>query len=710
MKFIHLLLIFNFVTFGSVFQTKGMSYWERAKSYFTSSNQQKILNELNDLLKVSRYESAFYLFEKIYPQSNSKQQEELKQIIANNAIDRVQLTSDQPDKDDFIDLFLKPAFEIAPNLYNYIFNRITQKYFNEIFPPDFQLIFSKNIEAFSRDYLSSKPGQVISIQDINNKIKDDATIWRTLDFLIRLTAKDNNQVQEQWLKILFDNFDQFFFQKNLFFAEYFIKTIGYFTFINYLATNIESILLKHSKSVILMFASLGLYEKNIHIYSAEKIQRRTEQAKKISAAITKNIMLFNNVPQVDYLFFEDQSLLIKDISLPEMVSIALSHIKELSTELAESLLRESFNSQLAQAIISQKDRFPEPLITLAQDILVDATDSPTAFHLKRYDKMVKQTDIFKLFHQNQELKKIYSLYRNKEKALNQKGYYTFVHGQERRYYFPEKLFTHLWGLRKNKSVENFLFAHVKDLIETPEAQFEEDITRKTIHMAGAIKESESYDVDISRRKKILFMNYAFFANAGNVGSNSPSYVTANANSPMGSAVNISAEEPFTLLGYKWIYKKHEQEIEQLAQDYNNLSKYGNMLLIAVPKDKIYKYVYLCKSGGLQKPLEKKDGTQITDIRIAMETLLKTPETLKDSDRVEFCLIMTQQKGGLDPSTGIQIYPLLSGDPEKLKALQAREKVLLDKITADVKEAEKQQALQRAAKIAGHVVESAEAKP
>lgn len=134
-----------------------------------------------------------------------------------------------------------------------------------------------------------------------------------------------------------------------------------------------------------------------------------------------------------------------------------------------------------------------------------------------------------------------------------------------------------------------------------------------------------------------------------------------------------------------------------------------MLLIAVPKDKIYKYVYLCDAFAKHLPLLKRDGTQITDIRVSMEMLLKNPESLVNSNKVEFCLIMTQQKGGLDPSTGIQIYPLLSGDPEKLKTLQAREKILLDKITADVKEAEKQQALHRAAKITGHVTESAQAK-
>ena len=342
-----------------------------------------------------------------------------------------------------------------------------------------------------------------------------------------------------------------------------------------------------------------------------------------------------------------------------------------------------------------------------KDINNSTEFSPTMLHLRKYGNYPGFTITYKPFLEDPKLKNLYINFRKKEHELNKQGYYTFVHGQQRAFYFPEKLFTHLWGLRKKQSIDNFLFAHIKDLVETEEAKFEEKILRKTIHMAGTIRESDTSYIDPQRGQKVLFMNYAFFANMSHLASHSPMYVTTNVNAPMGTA--ISSKEPFTLMGYEWVYKKHQQEINQLANDYETLSKYGNMLLIAIPKDKIYKYVYLCGNGGRQKTLKKTDGTEITDIRIAMETLLKNPETLENSDQIEFCLIMTQQKGGLDPSTGIQIYPLLSGDPEKLKALQTREKILLDKITADVKEAEKQQALQRAAKITGHVVESAEAK-
>ena len=263
------------------------------------------------------------------------------------------------------------------------------------------------------------------------------------------------------------------------------------------------------------------------------------------------------------------------------------------SDLAKDLFFKTLNPHLARAIASN-NRFSEYGRLFAKEILNNGAEfSPTMLHLKRYwDDIVfsEFSDIYKQFLENPELKNLYSDFRKKERILNEQGYYTFVHGQQRKFYFPERLYTHLWGLRKKQSVSNFFFTHVKDLVETEEAKLEEDIMRKTIHMAGTLPDSDStIGVDIERRKRVLFMNYAFFANSGNVGSNSAHYVIENINAFAGSKIKISIKEPFTLLGYDWIYKKNQKEIELLAKDYENLSKYGNMLLIAIPKDKIYKY-------------------------------------------------------------------------------------------------------------------------
>lgn len=654
---------------------------------------------LSHILHRGQFKLAFDFFKTFYSQVDVSRKNDYKKTI---------IVTSENAKDfgfhgnlrDFVELFLKPILEIEPSLYNDIFNAITTKYFNKEYPQDVQQIFSENIDKIITDY----------------------NAFYAMIILISLATKDSDQAKEQLLKLYFDYLDTIYADpnKSYIFSDSIIEYIGYNTFVEYLTDQIDSLLAKHSKFLIPLLVRLWVNERNLidrlpkndpSAFLAQYNQlfpNIAAQRKKISDAITQNIMFFNHDPDVAKLISDDSSLLLKDIALDKVVSIALAHIQELTPQFAEALLYASGNPQFAQAIITS-NRFPEHINRFAQDILYGTEFSPTMFHLKRNAHHIRFPRISKPFLEDPELKDMYALFRKKEQELNKKGYYTFVHGQMRRFYFPEKLYTHLWGLRKKQPINNFLFAHIQDLIETPQAQFEEDIMRKTMHMAGAIKESESKEIDVARRKKVLFTNYAFFANLGNTGSNSAYYVIENQNSPLGRQVKISSKEPFTLLGYESIYNKYHTEIEQLAKDYALLSGYGNMLLIAIPKDKIYKYVYLCASGGVQHPLTRKDRTQITDIRVAMETLLNNPESLVDSDRIEFCLIMTQQKGGLDPSTGIQIFPLLSGDPEKLKVLQAREKVLLDKITADVKEQERQQQLERAAKIAGHVAESVGAK-
>jgi hypothetical protein len=64
--------------------------------------------------------------------------------------------------------------------------------------------------------------------------------------------------------------------------------------------------------------------------------------------------------------------------------------------------------------------------------------------------------------------------------------------------------------------------------------------------------------------------------------------------------------------------------------------------------------------------------------------------------------MTQKNGGLDPSTGIQIHPLLSGVPEKLKDLQLKEDILFAKLKEEIEQVEKSKA-QNLAMLRAHML-------
>jgi hypothetical protein len=202
------------------------------------------------------------------------------------------------------------------------------------------------------------------------------------------------------------------------------------------------------------------------------------------------------------------------------------------------------------------------------------------------------------------------------------------------------------------------------------------------------------------------MNYALFANSLNLGSNSSFYVSQNTNSKLGT-IPLSAQDPFKKLGYESIYSRYKKEIESLASQYLKLSNYGNLLCFAIPKDTIHKYVFPAVSGGVKKPVAIDGIGETSDIKTIMETLRHHPERINDTDKLEFCLIMTQNKGGLDPDTGIKIIPILSGDPTKLAELQKKEDALFAKIKAAIEEEENAKAqataVNRANTIVNHLV-------
>lgn len=378
-------------------------------------------------------------------------------------------------------------------------------------------------------------------------------------------------------------------------------------------------------------------------------------------------------------------------------------VKKINPLVSDRLLRETKNWQLAHAISQLKDKtiFEPATITLANEIFEKTYVSPTQRHLH-----LKGLHLEKQFLSDPELHDLYQNFLIKEKELNKNKFYTFVHGQRRELYFSEKLYTFLWEQRKKQSTNNFLFAHAKNLIETDDAKLKEDVLRRTILMAGTQQDSDNqFPIDIERRKMILFMNYALFANSSNPGSDSSYYIYFNCNSIAGTTITLSPNRVFSILGYEWLYKKYQKEINALNHDYTYLSHFGNLLLIAIPQDTIKKYVYLARSGGLSETIHIDNIGETSDIKIILETLLNHPEKISETDRLEFCLIMSQAKGGLDPSTGIQIHPLLSGLPNKLKELQEREKILLEKMKHEIKEKDQEKSMNRAAIIAKHILKS-----
>lgn len=284
---------------------------------------------------------------------------------------------------------------------------------------------------------------------------------------------------------------------------------------------------------------------------------------------------------------------------------------------------------------------------------------------------------------SKELMGMASQVLEKERDYQKKGYYTFVHGQKRAYLFPEKMYTFLWQLHEGVELENFLFAHIKPLLVTDKEKDDEEQMRRYLLKYGR------KPGDGPMRQKLLFLNYGLFGNLNDSSSSTANYVASNVN--FGSKpIAVTTKDAFEFLGYQKIYKKYQKEIEALEKDYA-VSNYGTILLIAVPKKDIAKYVYLCSSGssgfgmgGVRRAITIKGVGTTDDINIIMNALIRNPSAL-NTDDVEFCLIMTQKDGGLDPKTGIKVVPILAGDAKANAALEKREKELCAKIRKEIQE-------------------------
>ena len=317
---------------------------------------------------------------------------------------------------------------------------------------------------------------------------------------------------------------------------------------------------------------------------------------------------------------------------------------------------------------------------------------PTVKHIERYRKSITELIEERAFSSNfsSMLDRVF----RKEVELEKSGYVAFKHGQEWGHGLPEKWFTALWAITKEKLVTDFIFLHVKPLLK------DNNLTGEIEMRERLLTSGRSSDDD---RQHLLFMNYVLFGNTNKLGSSSIYYAAGNSNA---GSINISLKNVFNCFGHKDIYKKYEKQLEELEQEYKGLSKFGSMVVIGVPEDRLADSVYLTTLGGPKKKIGI-DGIgigKIDDIKTIIAALrYAPPERTKDSDCLEFALIMTQDKhGGLNPDSGIKVHMFDAADPEKLAVFRKKESLLLEQIKQEIR----QEKSKESAEIASQFIRSA----
>ncbi len=291
----------------------------------------------------------------------------------------------------------------------------------------------------------------------------------------------------------------------------------------------------------------------------------------------------------------------------------------------------------------------------------------TVKHLNQNKHMVNSL-IVPNYIDNTELTRMVNAIIAQENTLKE-NYYTFIHGQRSSYLLAEHLYTFLKQQHSNDNPE-FLYLHVNKEVNDKKT---EKKLRKYLLANGRNNDED--------RQRILFVNYALFANDTNSGSNSAHYIIQNHNV---GAISISFEEIFKNNNIEHLYFKYQSRLRQLYNEYKSLNQYGTCILIAVPKSTIHKHLYTAVSGGGKRAVDIKGHGYTYDIRLILKTIEESPELIKDTDQLEFCIPMTTDKnGGLNPESGIKIFPFSAANPSALDAWYAQVHALFDEIQKDI---------------------------
>lgn len=265
---------------------------------------------------------------------------------------------------------------------------------------------------------------------------------------------------------------------------------------------------------------------------------------------------------------------------------------------------------------------------------------------------------------------------NKETTLKS-DYYTFFHGQRSSYLPYIQLHTFLQQtINENNNVQH-LMLHISEHPDQENIKKEKKL-RNNLLNNGSTSGKDS--------KRLLFTNWAFFANASsyNFGASSAHYVTHNTNAS--DRIALTIEKVFIINNIHHLFTKYKNKIEKLLQDFEEINQYGTCMLLAIPKASINKHIYLGNPYGEKTKTSIEGFGETDDISLIMKTLESEPKKIKNTDRMEFCIPMTyDKKGALNPQSGIKIFAFTPANPSALDAWYTQMYNVFDEIAADIKQ-------------------------
>ena len=315
--------------------------------------------------------------------------------------------------------------------------------------------------------------------------------------------------------------------------------------------------------------------------------------------------------------------------------------------------------------------------------------SQTEIHLAKhfYDKLHRQnTDplVIDMCHRiiNQELQEA------------KKGRYTLLHAQPWKFNLLEDIYTALWQKLHNISFDKYIFTRFRRL-SLDEKDLKKHMEIRTELLAHGPKVGYNKAGETS-----ICVNFGLFCNEDS--TNSFDFFLGGYGRNVPYHMNLA--HIFKQLNIEKYYHMFQYELDALAQEHEQLTKYGHILMFSLTPMILKKTVYPTTRRFRLYKTTSIDAS-ITDIQQLFDTFRKNPWQI-DTDNYHFCIILGKDCG-LIPGNGLDVYEFNAVDKKCMQALEQKKKALLDKIILNIdydmaKEPTKAQKLMQAIIVKAHL--------
>jgi len=283
--------------------------------------------------------------------------------------------------------------------------------------------------------------------------------------------------------------------------------------------------------------------------------------------------------------------------------------------------------------------------------------------------------------QNLAVKRCLTSLYCKELEENTKGRYTFVHAQQWKWEWFSWLYKKLYETTQHISVTNYQFLRFNRIKNSNSHKETEIYTYLKNYGRGS-------DRTRLLRNRLLFLNAALFANTSELGSCSVEYWCHNDDNShvRHNTSKITSRFIFNKFDLATLYDRYQKEIADLEREHALLTRRGNLILFSLAKPLVQSHVYMARNGGYKQYVAIK--TDLTDDTPAfVQELKKNPTNLSETDKIEFCLILTKDRT-LRPSPELTMFTFNDIEPAKWEKFCKKRDALFDRIKRDIETTKK----------------------